>query len=285
MHEHDETDHVDGGIDHDLPRVLSRRKALGGLLGTASLAFLAGCGSGGSTATASSTATQPRGGPGGAPPGGASNVTVAAGEIPEETAGPYPGDGSNGANVLTESGIVRRDIRSSIGGASGVAAGIPLTIKLKLLDLSGTTSTPLQGGAVYLWHCDRDGNYSMYSPAVADENYLRGVQAADKDGFLAFQSIFPGCYAGRWPHLHFEVYASVAKATSSANKMRTSQIALPKDVCAKVYATSGYEQSVGNLGQLSLDADNIFSDGYSLQLAKLSGSNAQGWTAELTVPV
>ena len=37
-------------------------------------------------------------------------LDTAHGEIPEETSGPYPGDGSNGANVLTESGIVRRDI-------------------------------------------------------------------------------------------------------------------------------------------------------------------------------
>ena len=47
--------------------------------------------------------------------GGESDVDVADGEIPEETAGPYPGDGSNGVNVLSESGIVRSDITSSFG--------------------------------------------------------------------------------------------------------------------------------------------------------------------------
>ena len=62
--------------------------------------------------------------------GGDSNVSVADGEIPEETAGPYPGDGSNGVNVLTESGIVRSDITSSFGSASGVAEGVPTTVKL-----------------------------------------------------------------------------------------------------------------------------------------------------------
>jgi hypothetical protein len=29
---------------------------------------------------------------------------------------------------------------------------------------------------------DRDGNYSMYSTAVASENYLRGVQVSDAAG-------------------------------------------------------------------------------------------------------
>ena len=36
---------------------------------------------------------------------------TASTEIPEETAGPFPGDGSNGPDVLTESGVVRKDIR------------------------------------------------------------------------------------------------------------------------------------------------------------------------------
>ena len=62
---------------------------------------------------------------------------VAEGEIPEETAGPYPGDGSNGPNVLSESGVVRSDITSSFGSASGVAEGIPTTVKLKVYDLTG----------------------------------------------------------------------------------------------------------------------------------------------------
>ena len=73
--------------------------------------------------------------------------------------------------------------------------------------------------------CDAAGQYSLYSDAVADENYLRGVQESDSDGRVSFTSIFPGCYAGRWPHVHFEVYPSLARATGAQNKMRTSQLA------------------------------------------------------------
>ncbi|MEO6512433.1 MAG: intradiol ring-cleavage dioxygenase, partial [Nocardioides sp.] len=232
--------------------------------------------------SSSSTATNQ--GSGGAP-GGASNVAVADGEIPEETAGPYPGDGSNGPNVLTESGIVRSDITSSFGDASGVAEGVSVTVKLKVYDLNGDQATPLAGSAVYLWHCDRDGNYSLYSDAAADENYLRGVQEAADDGTLEFTTIFPACYAGRWPHMHFEVYESLDAATSASNKLRTSQLALPQDVCETVYATDGYEQSVANLSQVSLDSDGVFSDGYSLQMATLTGSVADGYVATLNIPV
>ena len=100
--------------------------------------------------------------------GADSRVEVADGEIPEETAGPYPGDGTNGPNVLTDSGVVRSDITSSFGSASGVAEGVPITFKLKVYDLTGDTITAMPGAAVYLWHCDRGGNYSLYSDAAAD---------------------------------------------------------------------------------------------------------------------
>ena len=171
--------------------------------------------------------------------GADSDVEVADGEIPEETAGPYPGDGSNGLNVLTESGVVRSDITSSFGSASGVAEGVPLTVRLKVYDLAGEDATALAGAAVYLWHCDREGRYSMYDEAIADENYLRGVQEADADGRVEFTTIFPAAYSGRWPHIHFEVYQSLDEATSAENKLRTSQLAFPEDACDEVYATDG----------------------------------------------
>jgi protocatechuate 3,4-dioxygenase beta subunit len=221
-------------------------------------------------------------------PSSSSSATAGAAEcliIPEETAGPFPGDGSNGPNMLTESGIVRRDIRSSFGGASGVAEGIPLTIRLALQD-QGNGCTPLTGAAVYLWHCDREGRYSLYSQGVTGENYLRGVQEADGDGVVTFDSIFPACYSGRWPHIHFEVYRSLADATSQANKIATSQVALPKDVCDTVFATSGYEQSVGNLSQVSLQSDNVFGDdGGAHQLGNVTGSVDAGYAVQLAVPV
>jgi protocatechuate 3,4-dioxygenase beta subunit len=213
-------------------------------------------------------------------------VTVADGEIPEETAGPYPGDGSNGVNVLSESGIVRSDLTSSFGSASGVAEGVPVTVKMKVYDLNGTDVTALSGAAVYLWHCTNDGNYSLYSEAVADENFLRGVQETDADGNVTFTTIFPGCYSGRWPHMHFEVYKSLDSATSYSNKMRTSQLAIPEDACREVYGVvDGYDASVSNLDQVSLDSDNVFSDGYTLQLATVSGSVDGGYTFSLNVPV
>jgi protocatechuate 3,4-dioxygenase beta subunit len=178
--------------------------------------------------------------------------------------------------VLDDAGVVRSDITTSFGSSTTRAEGVPLSIAMAVLN-HDAADKPYAGAAVYLWHCDRAGQYSLYSSAVQNENYLRGVQEADASGTVRFASIFPACYAGRWPHVHFEVYPTLAKATSSANKIATSQMALPEDVCHAVYATSGYEQSVSNLRRLSLATDNVFSDGYDLQLPRLTGSPTAGY--------
>jgi protocatechuate 3,4-dioxygenase beta subunit len=162
---------------------------------------------------------------------------------------------------------------------------VPLTVQMLFYDLTGSEVKALSGAAVYIWHCDRDGRYSMYSEDVADENYLRGVQETDASGAVEFTTVFPAAYDGRWPHIHFEVYPSVDEATAASNKLRTSQMAMPEDVCRQVYEANGYEASVDNLSQVSLSTDMVFSDGYSLQLPTMTGDNDAGWVATLNVPV
>ncbi|MEW5990475.1 MAG: intradiol ring-cleavage dioxygenase [Chloroflexota bacterium] len=275
----------DQGLVFDVETLLTRRQALK-VVGTgAALLTLAACApdatglltaspSATSTATGAASATA-----------GATTTADCTTAIPEETAGPYPGDGSNGPDVLAESGVVRSDIRSSFGTSTTTAAGVPLTVRFVVLDLSNGCA-PLAGAAVYAWHCDGEGRYSMYSSGVEGENFLRGVQAAADDGVVTFQSIFPGCYQGRWPHIHFEVFRSLAEATDDANKIATSQMALPAAACAEVYATAGYESSVGSFAGVSLASDNVFGeDGGARQLGTMSGSIADGLTVELAVPV
>jgi protocatechuate 3,4-dioxygenase beta subunit len=179
--------------------------------------------------------------------------------------------------------VVRSDVTTIFAGLSGTAAGVPMTLALTLV--SASTCAPLANRAVYVWHCDRGGLYSLYSAGATNQNYLRGVQQTDANGKVTFTSIFPACYSGRWPHIHFEVYPSLASATTAANKIATSQIALPKATCDEVYATSGYSASVTNLAGISLATDGIFSDGYSLELATITGAVATGLTATLTVGI
>lgn len=281
-----EEDHH-GGLARDLPALLGRRRALSFLTMAGAAAALVACGKdaarspAATTATTGGTSTTGRSGPGG--PGG-SGATSSEGEIPEETAGPFPGDGSNGPNVLTEDGVVRRDIRSSFGSSTTTAEGIPLTITLTVTRASG--GGPYPGATVYLWHCDREGRYSLYSDGAEDENYLRGVQEAGSDGTLTFTTVFPGAYPGRWPHAHFEVYPDLDTAMAAGDRLVTSQLALPEDVCDAVYATDGYEASVASLARTSLQSDMVFADdGAERQLVDVTGSASSGYTATLTVPV
>ena len=287
----------------DLTR-LGRRRMLQ-LLGVAGVATLAGCGddddatspspptssagastptsaeAGGSTAATAGVATTDALASTSAP----TDDTTGCSQIPEETAGPYPGDGSNGPDVLTQDGVVRTDITTSFGSSSTVADGVPMTINLTLLDVSNDCSA-LAGAGVYVWHCDRGGGYSLYSQGVENENYLRGVQESDADGRVTFQSVFPACYSGRWPHIHFEVYESLDAATGGGTRIATSQVALPEGTCDAVYATEGYEQSVESMSQVSLGGDNVFGDDAGVsQTASVEGDVGSGLTVELVVPV
>ncbi|MGQ9480561.1 intradiol ring-cleavage dioxygenase [Chloroflexus sp.] len=213
------------------------------------------------------------------------SVAECVSPISTETAGPFPGDGSQGArlNVLARSGVVRQDIRTSLG-TGNLAAGIPLRLELKLVRASGDYA-PLAGYALYAWHCDAQGRYSMYSSGVEGEDYLRGVQAADANGIVVFQTTFPGCYPGRWPHVHFEIYPALDQATSVRNVVHTSQLALPEEICRQVYADPQYGNSLNNLGRLSIERDGIFRDGWQTQMATVTGSLNDGLVARLIIGV
>lgn len=160
-----------------------------------------------------------------------------------------------------------------------------MALTLTILDMANDDA-PFADAAVYVWHCDSAGGYSMYSDGIENETYLRGVQVADGDGVVSFTSIFPACYSGRWPHIHFEVYPSVDDITDSTKAISTSQVALPQEECDTVYALAGYEGSSSNLAQVSIDADNVFGDdGGALQLATVSGDATSGYQVALTVRV
>ncbi|MGY1682345.1 dioxygenase family protein [Geodermatophilus sp. SYSU D01176] len=158
-----------------------------------------------------------------------------------------------------------------------------MTLELMVADLANG-GAPFEGVAVYVWHCSREGGYSLYSAGIEDQNYLRGVQVADADGLVRFTSVFPACYDGRWPHVHVEVYPDQGSTTDAANAIATSQVALPQDACEAVYATTGYEASVDNLSRVSLTGDNVFGDdGGASQLGTVTGDVTSGYAVRLAV--
>jgi len=209
---------------------------------------------------------------------------------PHETAGPYPADGSNRAhgalaNVLDRSGIVRADMRRSLDPTQAAAEGTPLALTLELVDVEHACA-PVAGHAIYVWHCDATGRYSIYD--LPDTSYLRAVGVTDTAGNVTFTTIFPGCYRGRFPHIHFEVYPSLKTAVSYKNRILTSQLAMPEALCAEVYAAAAaYRDSVPNLDGSPLARDGIFANNTPNQLAaqtpEISPDGAGGFRGRVVV--
>jgi protocatechuate 3,4-dioxygenase beta subunit len=273
---HDDHDH-DLGLQHDLAAI-GRRRALAWLGSVGLVAALGACGDSpffdraeadviGTAADGSQCVAHPR-----------------------ETAGPYPADGSNNAhgtlaNVLDKSGIIRDDMRPSLDPAHPVATGTPLALTLQLVDV-GRACAPMPGYAIYLWHCDAAGRYSIYD--LPEASYLRAVGVTDNAGKITFTTIFPGCYRGRFPHMHFEVYPSLDKADDYKNRILTSQLAMPDALCGATYkANPVYGESIANFADSPLGRDGIFANNTPRQLAaqtpELTGDPTAGYRGSVVI--
>lgn len=265
----------DRGLAFDLRSLLSRRNTLIGLGLIGAGGYFAVRGFGGEAYAS----------------GVAADGTVCVAD-PTEVAGPFPGDGTNSkdgatVNALQQSGVVRQDLRPSFNGMTPVAEGVQLDLVLTLVNVNAACA-PLAGHAIYLWQCDAEGVYSMYGKT--DRNYCRGVGITDDLGQVTFTTVFPGCYDGRWPHIHFEVFAGELAASTGDNSLLISQFALPGDVAQAVYAAVPlYAASVANLADVSLASDMVFSDNTAEQVAAqtvvLSGDVASGFTGAATIGI
>lgn len=187
--------------------------------------------------------------------------------IPTETAGPFPLD------LTANTAFFRQDIRES-------KAGVQLNLKLKII--GDQNCEPMQNVRVNVWHCDKDGVYSGYNtaqnPGSTSSTYMRGYQMTDSNGEVEFITIFPGWYNGRICHIHFQVYINSTYAAISQ---------LTFDVTTKnaIYTNNSSIYTNGT-DPMTLANDNIFSDGYSYQMASLTpNSTTGGYDAELEVTV
>lgn len=192
--------------------------------------------------------------------------------IPTETDGPYPL-----YTVLSNSAMIRSSITES-------KAGVPLTIELTLVKANGGCAV-VPNAYVYIWHCDKEGQYSGYSSSQngshSGETYCRGIQKSDSSGKVTFTTVYPGWYAGRITHVHFQVYLTTLSGTATA----TSQFAFPQEITYAVYNSSLYSTHGQNSSVTSFAQDNVFSDGTQYQMATLTGSVESGYVAKLTVGI
>lgn len=241
------------------------KRGFGSLLGIAVIApVVGGCSKTeidptATTGTDTSTSTGSTNG------GSSSNCSVTN----NETEGPFP--------TKSPANFVRKDIKDD---RTGVVFTMNITIKN-----SNASCAALAGALVDVWHCDKDGNYSEYggtqmqSTNYTSVNFLRGRQTTDSNGLVGFTSIFPGWYSGRAPHIHVHIY------NASGKSLLVTQIAFPYDIANTVYTTAqsyGYTKGAQDTKN---EKDNVFSDGYTNELATVSGSLSGGYTLTHTIVV
>lgn len=188
---------------------------------------------------------------------------------PSETDGPFP--------TKVPANFVRKDITD---GRTGVAMTLNITIKN-----ANASCAALAGAILDVWHCDKDGYYSEYggsgmqSVNFQSVDFLRGRQMTDANGLAAFTSIFPGWYSGRAPHVHVHIY------NASGKSLLVTQIAFPYDITSTVYTTAQAQGYTKGSQDTTNERDNVFSDGFTTELATLAGSVSVGYTLTHTVVV
>ncbi|PBK74283.1 aromatic compound dioxygenase [Armillaria solidipes] len=181
--------------------------------------------------------------------------------VPEATQGPYWVDGE----------YVRKDIHED-------QAGLYTYVDLELIDYT-TCETVAADIFVDIWHCNATG---VYSGVVASGNgdsgvgenlnatFLRGIQPTTEGGYVQFETIFPGHYTGRTPHIHVLAHGDGTAFDNGTFKTSSDrhvgQVYFDQDLITAVEETSPYNTNTqsfttnaqdGILGQAAEDIDPV----------------------------
>lgn len=177
--------------------------------------------------------------------------------------------------------LTRRDIKA---GRTGTSLLLYLTVQ------NAKTCKIIRNADVEIWHADAQGVYSGYSGNTppsgggghASPNnslrFLRGHQKTNAKGLAIFQTIYPGWYRGRTPHIH-------VKVSVGGNEVHTGQLFVPDTVSAAVYKSSRYK--AWSSSEVHNTGDSIYKQAGSakaqLRLTKRSGS--RGYLGRITMSV
>lgn len=177
----------------------------------------------------------------------------------DETAGPFP--------TKKPQDLLISDIASD-------RQGTPLLVKINVLNAKNDCK-PLEGALVDIWHCDANGYYSEYggtgmqSVNMTSVHFLRGRQVSNNKGIVSFNSIYPGWYRGRAPHIHVHIF------DKSGKSLKISQIAFPESVSKTIYSQGAY--AANGQADTSNLRDSIFRDGISTNMSVITGDFSKGY--------
>ncbi|MCS7002135.1 MAG: intradiol ring-cleavage dioxygenase [Dehalococcoidia bacterium] len=245
-------DHDD---DRPIGRVLSRREVLTLVGGLGALA--AGGGVIAQRALAASSRTVH-------PVAGAAQIDLPTCIVrPAQTEGPY----------FRDVRLNRSDIRSD--PTTGVTPdGAPLTLIVRVSDVSSNWCAPLPDVMVDVWHCDALGVYSGVNDRLA---FCRGYQMTDETGTATFQTIYPGWYPGRTVHIHFKIRTD---PDAPRGYDFTSQIYFDDTLSDEIFRAAPYTSNRNR--RLRNAQDSIYRGGGEQLLAPVTADDL-GYTAVFTI--
>jgi protocatechuate 3,4-dioxygenase beta subunit len=142
--------------------------------------------------------------------------------------------------------------------------GVEFILDTQVIDID--TCDPVTNTVIEIWHCNSTGVYSgiiasgngdSSDTANINATFLRGLQATDSDGVAQFDTLFPGHYTGRAPHIHVLAHfngTTYANGTYGGGYVsHVGQIFFDQDLISQVEATSPYST---NTQDLTANADD-----------------------------
>ena len=141
-------------------------------------------------------------------------------------------------------------------------------MRLRLQVVTGSCE-PIADARVDIWHCDAAGLYSGVRSELGDtrgQTFMRGIQMTDASGIATFDTVFPGWYPGRTPHIHYIFYLD-------RRNILTSQLFFPDQVCDQIYqAHPAYPNGVADRRWTQ---DSIAQRAGTVAIAAIAGTTAQ----------
>ncbi|MFL5837362.1 MAG: intradiol ring-cleavage dioxygenase [Solirubrobacteraceae bacterium] len=176
---------------------------------------------------------------------------------PELTEGPY----------YIDENLIRRDITE---GKDGLALQLRLTVE------DASTCKPIHRATVEVWHADATGSYSGFDGAATQTTYLRGGQRTNRNGLAIIDTIYPGWYQGRTPHIHLKVHVG-------GDVVHTGQLFFKTATSEAVYETGAYA-SHGEPDTTNA-SDNIYASGGNKSLLRLTKRSGGGYRGAITLGI
>jgi protocatechuate 3,4-dioxygenase beta subunit len=117
--------------------------------------------------------------------------------------------------------------------------GLPVRLAMRFVTAA---CAPIAGAVVKIWHTSLEGSYSGVTPnpgmclkqqSYSTADFFRGVQTTNASGIVHFDTCFPGWYAGRAIHIHFQVASKI------------SQLFFPENLTTDIFANHSEYKTYG----------------------------------------